>query len=77
MYACIFQGADKDARNQDEQTPALLAATKKSWNAVSALMTKKASYDCKDKENRNILHLIIQNGGRPDQCNIRIVCCTV
>ncbi|CAD5112443.1 DgyrCDS1665 [Dimorphilus gyrociliatus] len=71
----IQQGADVNETNQDGMTPLLLAASKKAWKAMEMLMNKKADLFCTDDNKRNILHLIVTNGGRPEK--MCFLCCKV
>ena len=61
----IFKGAHIDPKDKECRTPLLLAAAKRSWNCVNTLLEKGANRGVKDVRNRNILHLIIKNGGKP------------
>ena len=61
----ICQGANIDPLDKDCRTPLLLAAAKKSWKCVNILLERGANKSVRDMRNRNILHLIIKNGGKP------------
>ena len=56
-----------DIKDADGMTPVLVAASRGSWFSVAALLRSGASILERDDRNRNILHLIISIGGRPDQ----------
>ena len=47
-------------------SPLLLAAQKGAWETVEVLLKNKADTDIHDVNNSNVLHLIIKNGGRPE-----------
>ena len=66
----VVQGADLECKDNDGQTPLLLAAAKCSWSVVNTLVKLGASIDVKDSNNRNILHLIIRGGGQPAKFGI-------
>ena len=51
-------------------TPWLLAASKRAWNVVQIFLKQGIDLTIHDPKNRNILHVIIMNGGKPDQFNI-------
>ena len=64
------QGADPNATDNDSLTPLLLAATKKAWNAVDLLLQRKPDLTKRDTRGRNILHLMIMNGGSLDRMSV-------
>ena len=64
------QGADPNAIDNDSLTPLLLAATKKAWNAVDLLLQRKPDLTKRDTRGRNILHLMIMNGGSLDRMSV-------
>ena len=59
-----MQGADIDPLDSHGHTPMLLAATKQAWGAVDVLLQAGAKCCIRDQQQRNLLHLIIINGGR-------------
>lgn len=59
------QGSDLESKDQEGQTPLLLAAAKSAWSAVNSLIKRGADINVRDHNNRNILHLIIRGGGQP------------
>ncbi|KAK2194186.1 hypothetical protein NP493_2g21022, partial [Ridgeia piscesae] len=61
----IFQGAEIDACDASGRSPLLLAATNRSWASANALLVRQADVTVRDRERRTILHLIVQNGGKP------------
>ena len=56
-----------DIKDADGMTPVLVAASHGSWSSVQTLLRSGASILERDNKNRNVLHLIISIGGRPDQ----------
>ncbi|KAI0228464.1 hypothetical protein LSAT2_021078, partial [Lamellibrachia satsuma] len=68
-----LQGADIDTLDASGRSPLLLATANKSWGSVNALLARPADTTIRDKEKRTILHLIIQNGGKPSL--ICVDCC--
>ena len=59
-----------DTTDDEQLTPLLLAATKKAWNAVELLLRREPNLRNRDMKGRNILHLIIMNGGSLDQMSL-------
>lgn len=51
-------------------TALLLAASKRAWEAVDCLLAKGADPLQKDAKNRNLLHLVIMNNGKPTDFTI-------
>ena len=56
-----LQGADIDVRDDECQTPLLLATSKSGWKTVKFLLGKGVQIDITDNKNRNFLHLAIMN----------------
>ena len=67
MCLLALQGAPLNDLDSDGMSPLLLAAAKKAWNTVEVLLISKADVTLRDKKNRNILHLVIRNGGKPEE----------
>ena len=49
-----------------DRSPLLLAASRGVWKTVLALIKLGANIHLKDSNHRNILHLVVMNGGRLD-----------
>ncbi|XP_075228695.1 transient receptor potential cation channel A1 [Lycorma delicatula] len=62
----ISEGADINALDKERRSPLLLAASRGGWRTVLALIHLKANIHLKDSNHRNILHLVVMNGGRLD-----------
>ena len=65
-----MQGSDVEARDINDQTPLLLASSKRAWQAVDMLIQQGANIYQRDSKNRNLLHLIIKGGGKPSDFSI-------
>ena len=63
----LLQGANINDLDNEGMSPLLLGAAKKAWVTVEVLLKNKSDVTIRDKKNRNILHLIIRNGGKPEQ----------
>ncbi|GAB6022300.1 hypothetical protein CHUAL_014185 [Chamberlinius hualienensis] len=59
----INEGADPNVLDNDGRTPILLAAERACWAVIRALMELKADISVTNKDDCNILHLIITHGG--------------
>ncbi|XP_063219628.1 transient receptor potential cation channel subfamily A member 1 isoform X1 [Bacillus rossius redtenbacheri] len=59
----VHEGADINALDKEKRPPLLLAASRAGWRTVHALVRLGASIQVKDTNQRNVLHLIIMNGG--------------
>lgn len=57
-------GADINALDKEHRTPLLLAASRAGWRTVNILIRMGANIQLKDVNSRNVLHLVIMNGGR-------------
>lgn len=60
----VKEGADINALDKEQRSPLLLAASRSGWRTVNALIRAKANINLKDVNHRNVLHLVIMNGGR-------------
>ena len=62
----VQEGADINAVDKEIRSPLLLAASRAGWKTVNLLIRLGANISTKDINNRNVLHLVIMNGGRLD-----------
>ncbi|KAL1130420.1 hypothetical protein AAG570_011668, partial [Ranatra chinensis] len=69
----IAEGADMNALDKERRSPLLLAASRGGWRTVLMLIRLKANIHLKDSNHRNILHLIVMNGGRLDEFATEVV----
>lgn len=60
----IAEGADINALDREHRSPLLLAASRAAWKTVMTLIDSGAQINIKDANARNVLHLVIMNGGR-------------
>lgn len=60
----VNQGADINALDKEHRTPLLLAASRAGWRTVNILIRLGSNIHLKDVNYRNVLHLVIMNGGR-------------
>lgn len=60
----IGEGADINALDKERRSPLLLAASRCGWKTVHVLIRLGARISIKDVNHRNVLHLVIMNGGR-------------
>lgn len=58
------EGADINALDKEKRSPLLLAASRGGWRTVHVLIRLGANIYLKDVNHRNVLHLVIMNGGR-------------
>lgn len=63
----IGEGADINALDREHRSPLLLAASRAAWKTVLALIRFGAQITIKDANARNVLHLVIMNGGRLEE----------
>lgn len=63
----VNEGADINALDREHRSPLLLAASRAAWKTVLALIRLGAQITIKDVNSRNVLHLVIMNGGRLDE----------
>ena len=52
----------------------LMAAEKGAWAALESLLKHGACVGSKDLKQRNVLHLVIMNGGKPKDFNFTYCC---
>lgn len=60
----MFQGADVNPLDKEKRSPLLLAGSRGGWKTVLTLIRLKANIRLKDSNDRNVLHLVVMNGGR-------------
>lgn len=60
----FFQGAEINPLDKENRSPLLLAASRAGWRTVLTLIRLKANILLKDSSYRNILSLVVMNGGR-------------
>lgn len=60
----VNEGADINALDKENRSPLLLAASRSGWHTVHTLTRLGANINLKDCNLRNILHLVIMNGGQ-------------
>ena len=60
----VREGADVNVLDKEHRTPLLLAASRAGWKTVYCLLRLGANICIKDACARNVLHLVIMNGGR-------------
>lgn len=63
----INEGADINALDHERRSPLLLGASRGAWKTVLSLIRLGAQISIKDVNSRNVLHLVIMNGGRLDE----------
>lgn len=63
----VSEGADINALDKESRSPLLLAATRAGWKTVHIMIRLGANISIKDVNHRNVLHLVIMNGGRLDE----------
>ncbi|XP_050360802.1 transient receptor potential cation channel subfamily A member 1 [Nymphalis io] len=60
----VAQGSDLNPLDKERRSPLLLAASRAGWRTVHVLIRLGADVELKDVNNRNVLHLVVMNGGR-------------
>lgn len=63
----IFKGADINLLDKERRSPLLLAASRGGWRTVHSLIRMGANIHLKDVNQRNVLHLVVMNGGRLEE----------
>lgn len=63
----VNEGADINALDKESRSPLLLAASRGGWKTVHVMIRLGANIGVKDCNHRNVLHLVIMNGGRLDE----------
>lgn len=63
----VQEGADLNALDQENRSPLLLAASRGGWRTAMVLIRLGANISLKDANCRNVIHLIITNGGHLDE----------
>ncbi|XP_047477382.1 transient receptor potential cation channel subfamily A member 1-like [Penaeus chinensis] len=59
----IEEGAEVDQVDQEHRSPLLLAASRRGWRTVDALLAHGADPTIRDSHLKNLLHVVIMNGG--------------
>ncbi|XP_058975803.1 transient receptor potential cation channel subfamily A member 1 [Musca domestica] len=59
----VKEGADINALDKEHRSPLMLAASRAGWKTVHVLIRLGANISIKDACSRNVLHLVIMNGG--------------
>ncbi|CAB3226223.1 unnamed protein product [Arctia plantaginis] len=60
----IYEGSDINPLDKERRSPMLLAASRAGWRTVDTLIRLGADIELKDINSRNVLHLVVMNGGR-------------
>ncbi|CAH2035066.1 unnamed protein product, partial [Iphiclides podalirius] len=60
----IAEGSDINPLDKEKRSPLLLAASRAGWRTVHKLIGLGADIELKDINSRNLLHLVVMNGGR-------------
>ncbi|XP_028033887.1 transient receptor potential cation channel subfamily A member 1 [Bombyx mandarina] len=60
----INEGSDINPLDKERRSPLLLAASRAGWRTVHTLIRLGADIQLKDINSRNVLHLVVMNGGR-------------
>ncbi|CAH2103609.1 unnamed protein product [Euphydryas editha] len=60
----VAEGSDLNPLDKEKRSPLLLAASRAGWRTVHILIQLGADVELKDVNNRNVLHLVVMNGGR-------------
>lgn len=64
MFFFLAQGAEINPLDKESRSPLLLAASRTGWRTVLALIRLGANIHLKDANQRNVLTLVVMNGGR-------------
>lgn len=59
----VLEGADINALDKEQRSPLLLAVSSSSWKTVRLLVRLGANIHLKDVNGRNVVHMIVLNGG--------------
>ncbi|XP_058838842.1 transient receptor potential cation channel subfamily A member 1 isoform X3 [Topomyia yanbarensis] len=70
----VQEGADINALDKENRSPLLLSASRGGWRTVMVLIRLGANIALKDINARNVLHLVIINGGRLDDFAKEVSC---
>ncbi|XP_068620625.1 transient receptor potential cation channel subfamily A member 1 [Battus philenor] len=63
----IMEGSDINPLDKERRSPLLLAASRAGWRTVHTLIRLGADIELKDINSRNLLHLVVLNGGRLEE----------
>ena len=68
VYVYVYvQGADINPLDKERRSPLLLASSRAGWRTVQTLIRLGANIHLKDVNSRNVLHLVVMNGGRLEE----------
>ncbi|XP_065074384.1 transient receptor potential cation channel subfamily A member 1 isoform X2 [Ochlerotatus camptorhynchus] len=70
----VQEGGDINALDKENRSPLLLSASRGGWRTVMILIRLGANISLKDVNCRNVLHLVIMNGGRLDEFAKEVSC---
>ncbi|CAK1554642.1 unnamed protein product [Leptosia nina] len=60
----VSEGSDINPLDKERRSPLLLAASRGGWRTVHMLIRLGANLELRDINMRNVLHLVVMNGGR-------------
>ncbi|XP_023702416.1 transient receptor potential cation channel subfamily A member 1 isoform X3 [Cryptotermes secundus] len=63
----VSEGADINPLDKERRSPLLLASSRAGWRTVQILIQLGANIHLKDVNSRNVLHLVVMNGGRLEE----------
>lgn len=63
----VTEGADINMLDKEKRSPLLLAASRGGWRTVHLLIKLGSNINLKDVNHRNVLHLVIMNGGHLEE----------
>ncbi|XP_021938939.1 transient receptor potential cation channel subfamily A member 1 isoform X3 [Zootermopsis nevadensis] len=63
----VCEGADINTLDKERRSPLLLASSRAGWRTVQILIRLGANIHLKDVNYRNVLHLVVMNGGRLEE----------
>lgn len=64
---CKTLGADINALDKEKRSPLLLASSRGGWRTVHSLIRLGADIHLRDVNHRNVLHVVVMNGGRLEE----------
>ena len=59
--------------DKERRSPLLLAASRSGWRTVLVLIRLGADIQLKDANHRNVLHLVVMNGGRLEEFAAEVI----
>ncbi|XP_050683813.1 transient receptor potential cation channel subfamily A member 1 [Leptidea sinapis] len=63
----VEEGSDINPLDKERRSPLLLAASRGAWRTLYTLIQLGADVELKDINTRNVLHLVVMNGGRLEE----------